>query len=112
MNKTAFLTKVAEVMKAFISYEEMMASLQRCCMRAEAENLALMSAEEERVDRLISGISGIGKLDVPENILDVLVLRYLKNTQFLANVKEDTIDISGLAGDLDYWKKTLLYKAP
>ncbi len=112
MNKTAFLTKVAESMKAFVSYEQMMASLQRSCMRGEAENLALMSAEEEQVNGLIRGISEIGRLDVPENILDVLVLRYLKNTQFLANIKEDAIDISGLAGDLDYWKKTLLYKAP
>jgi hypothetical protein len=44
--------------------------------------------------------------------MDALVLRYLKNTQFLANIKEDDIDISGLGEDLDYWKKTLLYEAP
>ena len=112
MEKTSFLTKVAEVMKEMISYEEMMASIQRSCMRSEAENLALMSAEEENVDRLISDITQISELDGPENVTDVLVLRYLKNTQFLANIKEDEIDVSGLAEDLDYWKKTLLYKAP
>jgi hypothetical protein len=112
MEKKIFLTKVAEVMKGIISYEEMMASIQRCCMRGEAENLALMNTEEEKVDRLIGGITQISELDVPEDILDVLVLRYLKNTQFLANIKEDDIDISGLAEDLGYWKKALLYKAP
>jgi hypothetical protein len=112
VNKTAFLTKVAEGMKGIISYEEMMASIQRCCMRSEAENVALMNTEEEKVNRLISEITRISELDVPEDILDVLVLRYLKNTQFLANVKEDDIDTSGLAEDLDYWKKTLLFKAP
>jgi len=112
MEKKIFLTKVAEAMKGLVSYENMMASIQRSCMRGEAENLALMSAAEGSADRLISGIAQISELDVPEDILDVLVLRYLKNTQFLANIKEDEIDVSGFAEDLDYWKKTLLYKAP
>lgn len=112
MEKHSFLTRVAEVMKGMISYENMMASIQRSCMRGEAQNLELMRIEEEKVNRLISGITHIGELDVPEDVLDVLVLRYLKNTQFLANTEEDDIDISGLAEDLDYWKKTLLYKAP
>jgi len=112
MEKKSFLTKVAEVMKGIISYEKMMASIQRSCMRGEAENLALMNTEEEKFNRLISGITEITELDVPEDILDVLVLRYLKNTQFLANLKEDAIDVSGLAEYLDYWKKALLYKAP
>lgn len=113
MEKKGFLTKVAEAMKGMISYETMMASLQRSCMRPEAENLALMGREEEEVDRLISGITEIGPLDWQEDIIDVLVLRYLKNTQFLANIKEDDIDVSGLGGeDLAFWKKTMLYKAP
>lgn len=112
MEKKIFLTKVAEVMKGIISYENMMASIQRSCMRGEAENLALMSTEEENVDRLISGITQVNELEVAEDILDVLVLRYLRNTQFLASIKEDEIDVSGLAENLDYWKKTLLFKAP
>jgi len=112
MNKTVFLTKVAEVMKGMISHDDMMAAIQRSCMRGEAENLALMSVEEEKVDMLISGITAVSGLDVPEKIMDVLVLRYLKNTQFLVTIKEDDIDVSGLAEDLDYWKKALLYKAP
>jgi hypothetical protein len=111
VNKTVFLTKVAEAMKGMISHETMMASIQRSCMRSETENLALMSSEEENANRFISGITQISELEVPENVVDVLVLRYLKNTQFLANIKEDDIDISGLVEDLDYWKKTLLYKA-
>jgi ABC-type protease/lipase transport system fused ATPase/permease subunit len=113
MEKKSFLTKVAEVMKGMISHESMMASIQRSCMRAESENIALMSSEEENVDRFISGVAHISFLDVPESALDVLVLRYLKNTQFLATIKEDNIDVSGLeGGDLSLWKKTMLYKAP
>ena len=91
----------------------MMASIQRSCMRAEAENLALMSAEEQNVDALIENMPSIQELAVPEHIMDTLVLRYLKNTQFLANIKEDDIDVSGLGSeDLEYWKKTMLFKAP
>jgi hypothetical protein len=112
VKKTVFLTKVAETMKEMISHEQMMASIQRSCMRAEAENLALMGAEEEDVDRLISGIVQPGRLEIPDKVLDVLVLRYLKNTQFLVSVKEEAIDVSGLSDALSYWKKTMLFRAP
>lgn len=113
MEKKTFLTKVAEVMKGMISRENMMASIQRSCMRGESENLAIMDSEEESVEGLISDATHICVLDVSENTLDALVLRYLKNTQFLAMIKEDDIDVSGLDGsDLGLWKKTMLYKAP
>jgi hypothetical protein len=52
-------------------------------------------------------------LTVPEDTMDVLVLRYLRNTQFLATIKEDAIDVSELGNNtLNYWKKTMLYKTP
>lgn len=111
MEKNSFLTIVAGVMKGMISYESMMASIQRSCMRAEAENLSIMRIEEEKVDRLIKSINSVEKLEIPDDVLDALVLRYLRNTQFLASIKEDYIDISGLADDLGYWKKTMLFKA-
>ncbi|MGD1075628.1 MAG: hypothetical protein ABR903_06065 [Thermodesulfovibrionales bacterium] len=112
MEKKRFLTFVAEVMKGMISYDTMMAAIQRSCMRAEAENLELLRLGQERVDSLIEGITGIGALNVPDDVLDILVLRYLKNTQFLASLKEEDIDVSSLNGDLDYWKKTMLFRAP
>ncbi len=113
MDKTGFLTRVAEVMKGMITRENLMASIQRSCMRGEAENFALMTAEARTVDTLIEKTSAIRELALPEATTDALVLRYLKNTQFLANLKEDDIDVSELGeGDLNYWKKTMLYKAP
>ena len=113
MEKKRFLTAVTEVMKGMISHENMMASLQRSCMRGEEENLELMRQKETEVDRLIDEMSSIGELNIPENTMDVLVLRYLKNTQFLASIKEDAIDISELGNNtLNYWKKTMLYKTP
>jgi len=113
MEKISFLTRVAEAMKGMLSHKNMMASIQRSCMRGEAENLALMSAEEENLDALISGIAVMRELEIPERVVDVLVLRYLRNTQFLASIKEDDIDVSELGGeDLNYWKRTMLYKTP
>ena len=113
VEKKSFLTAVTEVMKGMISHETMMASLQRSCMRGEEENLELMRQKETEVDRLIDEMSSIGELNIPENTMDVLVLRYLKNTQFLASIKEDAIDISELGNNtLNYWKKTMLYKTP
>ena len=113
MEKKSFLTKVAEVMKGMITRDTMMTSIQRSCMRAEAENLALMREEEANVDALIQNTVAIRGLEVNERTLDALVLRYLRNTQFLANIKEDDIDVSELGGeDLGFWKKTMLYKVP
>ena len=113
MEKKRFLTEVTEVMKGMISHENMMASLQRSCMRGEEENIELMCRKETEVDRLIKEMPSAGELIVPEDTMDVLVLRYLKNTQFLAGIKEDAIDVSELGNNtLNYWKKTMLYKTP
>lgn len=112
MEKIEFLTRVAEVMKTMVSYEDMMDSLRRCCLRSEAENIELMEREEEEVDRLIEESNGIDRIRATEETFDALILRYLKNTQFLSRIEEEYIDISGLDSDLAFWKKTMLYKAP
>jgi hypothetical protein len=112
MDKISFLTAVAEVMKGMISHETVMAAIQRTGMRGIEETRRLMEREEERVDRVIGEIRAIEQLDLPEEIMDVLVLRYLKNTQFLAKVKEEAIDVSGLDGELGFWKKTMLFRCP
>ncbi|MCL5022756.1 MAG: hypothetical protein M1497_05250 [Nitrospirae bacterium] len=111
MDKISFLTRVAEVMKGMISYDAMMESIKRSCLRGEAKNLDLMGKEEGNVDRLIGGVTTIEEFRVSESVLDGLVLRYLRNTQFLANIKETEIDVSELGdSDLVFWKKTMLYK--
>jgi len=112
MEKMSFLTTVAEVMKGMISRETMMAAIQRTGMRGAEETHRLMEREEERVDRVIEEIRTIERLNLPEEIIDVLVLRYLRNTQFLAKVKEEAIDVSGLDGELGFWKKTMLFRCP
>lgn len=112
MEKTEFLTKVSEVMKSMVTYEAMMESLRRSCLRSEAENLELLERERENVDRLIEESNGSDDIVAPEDTFDALILRYLKNTQFLSTIEEDYIDISNLENDLAFWKKTLLYNPP
>ncbi len=112
MEKIEFLTRVAEVMKSVVSYEAMMESIKRSCLRSEAENIELLEREAERVDEVIKKVNGVDEIRAGIDTFDALVLRYLKNTQFLANIEEEYIDITGLDGDLAYWKKTLLYKVP
>jgi hypothetical protein len=112
MEKTAFLTKVAEVMKGLMTYDTMMGAINRSCMRPLQENMELMVKEEKAVDELITGVTVIEEIKAPEEVLDVLALRYLKNTQFLARVKEKELDSEGLADDLAFWKKTMTFKVP
>lgn len=112
MEKTEFLTRVAEVMKSMVSYEAMMESLRRSCLRSEAENIDLMKREETKVDRLIEESNGVDKIKASNDTFDALILRYLKNTQFLSSIEEEYIDISGLDNEIAFWKKTMLYRAP
>lgn len=112
MEKSEFLTRVSEVMKTMISYDEMMESIRRSCLRSEKENLELLEREEDRLDGLIKDPKGLKELKTSQDTFDALVLRYLKNTQFLSRIEEEYIDISGLDSDLAFWRKTMLYKAP
>lgn len=111
VEKSAFLKMVAGVMKGMISNEGMMVSLQRSCLRSESENLDLMGSQEEKVDALIEGMETIEQLDIPNDAMDALVLRYLRNMDFLAHLEEQCIDVSTIGeGDLAFWKKTMLFK--
>ena len=111
MEKSDFLKTVAGVMKGMISREEMMVSLQRSCLRSESENLELMGIQEEKLDALIEGMETIEQIDIPNDAMDALVLRYLRNMDFLAHLEEQYIDVSAIGeGDLSFWKKTMLFK--
>jgi len=111
VEKSDFLKTVAGVMKGMISREEMMVSLQRSCLRSESENLELMGIQEEKLDALIEGMETIEQIDIPNDAMDALVLRYLRNMDFLAHLEEQYIDVSAIGeGDLSFWKKTMLFK--
>jgi hypothetical protein len=111
VEKDAFMKVVAGVMRVIISHKGMMASLHRSCLRSEVENLELMEREDERVDVFIEGMNAIELPDIPYDTMDAIVLRYLRNMDFLANIEEQYIDVSTIGeGDLAYWKKTMIFK--
>jgi len=72
-----------KVMKELLSASGMSASLQRARKRTEAENLDLLVKERENVNELVRKIAeghdrGLLK-SAPEDLIDALVLRYMKN---------------------------------
>jgi hypothetical protein len=72
-----------KVMKEILSAPEMSASIQRARRRTEEENAGLLMKERENANELIRKIAeghdrGLLK-SVPEELIDAIVLRYLKN---------------------------------
>jgi hypothetical protein len=111
VEKNDFMKVVAGVMRFIISHEDMVESLHRSCLRSQVENLELMEREEERVDVFIKGIDTIELAEIPYDTMDAIVLRYLRNMDFLANIEEQYIDVSTIGEeDLACWKKTMLFK--
>ncbi len=113
MEKISFLSAVTEVMKGMMSYDSMMVSIERCGMRSASDNKKLLRKNEKRLDEFISGIACIDNIcSSDEDLTDALVLRFLHNMQFLSDVEEARIDISGLGDELSFWRKAMLFKTP
>ncbi len=113
MEKMSFLSTVTEVMKGMVSHGSMIVSIERCGMRSASDNKDLLRKNEQRLDELISGISHIDNISCPdEDLTDALVLRFLWNMQFLSDLKENRIDITGLSDDLSFWRKAMLFRTP
>lgn len=111
MEKHNFLTVVTDVMKGMVSHENMMASMYRSGMRGEARNLELMTNEEERLDSFIEGLGEINEIKIDDDLMDALALRYFRNTYYLADIKEEYIDVSSLGDkEINFWKKAILFK--
>lgn len=111
MEKHNFLTVVTDVMKGMVSHENMMASMYRSGMRGEARNLELMINEEERLDSFIEGLGEINEIKIDDDLMDALALRYFRNTYYLADLKEEYIDVSSLGDkEINFWKKAILFK--
>jgi len=72
-----------KVMKEILSASGMSASLQRARKRTEEENMGLLIKERENVNELVRKIAeGHGKdllKAAPEELIDALVMRYMKN---------------------------------
>ncbi|MDH4231297.1 MAG: hypothetical protein OEW04_04615 [Nitrospirota bacterium] len=72
-----------KMMKQFVSPAGMIASIGRLKERAEEENLNLLARERENINEVVRKLAEGGDKDVlksvPLELIDALVLRYLKN---------------------------------
>ena len=85
-----------KVMKEILPPGEMIASIKRAKTRTEEENLALLTKERENVNELVRQIANSEYRTIPQSVsqelIDSLVLRYLKNRDTFMKTFPDGID--------------------
>ncbi len=84
MKSEEIFTKSVEVMKRLLTSAGMKDAIKRAKARSEAENGALLTRERERLNELVRKIADDGGSasalqGAPEDLVDALVLRYLRN---------------------------------
>jgi len=99
MKAEEIFEKSVKVMKEILTAEGMKASINRAKNRTEEENLGLLIKERENINELARKIAeGHGKellQTVPMELLDAMVLRYLKNREiFMKTFPEGINDIN------------------
>ena len=85
-----------KVMKEILSASEMSASLQRARKRTEEENVGLLIKERENVNELVRKIAEGHDRELlksaPEELIDAVVLRYMKNRDIFMKTFPNGID--------------------
>ena len=83
MKAEEIFEKSVKVMKELLTPEGMIASINRAKNRTEEENLGLLIQERENINDLVRKIAENSDRElikaVPEELLDAMVLRYLRN---------------------------------
>lgn len=96
MKAKEIFEKSVKVMKEILTSEGMKASIQRVKNRTEEENLGLLIKERENINELVRKIAeGHDKellQTVPNELLDAMVLRYLKNRDIFMKTFPEGID--------------------
>jgi hypothetical protein len=85
-----------KVMKEILTSEGMKASISRAKNRTEEENLGLLIKERENINELVRKIAEGYDREllkfVPMELLDAMVLRYLKNREIFMKTFPEGID--------------------
>ena len=83
MKAEEIFEKSVKVMKEILTAEGMKASIQRAKNKTEEENVGLLIKERENINELVRKIAEGHDLEllqtVPTELIDAMVLRYLKN---------------------------------
>jgi hypothetical protein len=84
-----------KIMKEVISSSGMTASIQRARNRTEEENLSLLKKHRENINELVRKIAEgqvVEMTKVQMDLLDAMVLRYLKNREVFMKTFPDGIE--------------------
>ena len=96
MKAEEIFKKSVEVMKEILTPEGMIASITRAKSRTEEENLGLLIKERENINELVRKIAEGHDLEllqtVPTELIDAMVLRYLKNRDIFMKTFPEGID--------------------
>ena len=96
MKAEEIFEKSVKVMKEILTSEGMKASINRAKNRTEEENLGLIIKERENINELVRKIADGSDLELlqtaPLELLDAMVLRYLKNREIFMKTFPKGID--------------------
>ena len=96
MKAEEIFEKSVKVMKEILTPAGMIASINRAKNRTEEENVALLTKERENINELVRKVAeGHGRellKTVPMELLDAMVLRYLKNRDIFMKTFPEGID--------------------
>ncbi|MEW6108304.1 MAG: hypothetical protein AB1632_03910 [Nitrospirota bacterium] len=86
-----------KVMKGLLSKSEMLASIKRAKERDENQNEKLLIKERQNINELVRKIaeadgSGQTMRGVPDDLVDAMVIRYLKNREVFMKTFPDGIE--------------------
>jgi len=96
MKAEEIFEKSVKVMKEILTSEGMKASINRAKNRTEEENLGLLIKERENINELVRKIAEGHDREilqaVPMELLDAMVLRYLKNREIFMKTFPEGIE--------------------
>ena len=104
-----------KAMKQLLTPDEMMASIKRAKKRGEGGNLSLIGKERENVNELVRRVVGAGGSrdtlkGAKQEVIDAMVLRYLKNRELFMKTFPDGIE--GAAPDrFSIWASVMISPA-
>jgi hypothetical protein len=97
MKSEEIFRKSVEVMKQLLTSDGMKDAIKRAKGRGEAENEALLAGERERLNELVRKIADAGGSasaleGAREEVVDAMVLRYLRNRDIFMKTFPDGIE--------------------
>ncbi len=97
MKSEEIFRKTVEVMKQLLTPQGMKDAISRAKERGEGKNAELLNSERRKINELVRSIAGTGGdtsilKGVPAEVVDAMVLRYLRNRDIFMKTFPDGIE--------------------